>query len=108
MLSLASFGCDGFRERTAWAAADDAFLVIDLNADSARGAGDGLIDQRSELDLSDWGPEGSTDLQALAQATDAAGNLLFDANGDGVLDASETNYGEFLGGQTARLLGIVG
>ena len=86
---------DGFRERTAWAAADDAFLVIDLNADGTRGAGDGQIDQRSELVLSDWGPEGSTDLQALAQATDAAGNLLFDANGDGVLYANDTNYGEF-------------
>ncbi|MHA7887810.1 hypothetical protein [Roseicyclus sp.] len=108
MLSLASFGYDGFRQRTAWAAADDAFLVIDLNADSARGAGDGLIDQRSELDLSDWGPEGSTDLQALAEATDEDGNLLFDTNGEGVLDANDTSYGEFLGGQTARLLGSVG
>ncbi|WP_284262158.1 hypothetical protein [Roseicyclus amphidinii] len=86
---------DGFRERTAWAAADDAFLVIDLNADGTRGAGDGLIDQRSELVLSDWGPEGSTDLQALAEAADEEGNLLFDTNGDGVLDANDTSYGEF-------------
>jgi hypothetical protein len=85
---------DGFRERTAWAAADGAFLVIDLNADGTRGAGDGQIDQRSELVLSDWGPEGSTDLQALAEATDADGNLLFDTNGDGVLDANDTSYGE--------------
>ncbi|WP_284262160.1 hypothetical protein [Roseicyclus amphidinii] len=95
MLSLASFRYDGFRERTAWAAADDGFLVIDLNAYSARGAGDGQIDQRSELMLSDWGPEGATDLQALAEATDAEGNLLFDTNGDGVLDANDTSYGEF-------------
>ncbi|MEE4640112.1 MAG: calcium-binding protein, partial [Wenzhouxiangella sp.] len=86
---------DGFRERTAWAAADDGFLVIDLNADGTRGAGDGQIDQRSELVLSDWGPEGSTDLQALAEATDEDGNLLFDTNGDGVLDANDTSYGEF-------------
>jgi Ca2+-binding RTX toxin-like protein len=86
---------DGFLERTAWAAADDAFLVIDLNADGTRGAGDGQIDQRSELVLSDWGPEGATDLQALAEATDEDGNLLFDTNGDGVLDANDTSYGEF-------------
>ena len=75
MLSLASFGYDGFRERTAWAAADDGFLVIDLNADGTRGAGDGQIDQRSELVLSNWGPEGSNGLQPLADATDAEGNL---------------------------------
>ena len=95
MLSLASFDCDGFRQRTAWAAADDGFLVIDLNADGTRGAGDGQIDQRSELVLSDWGPEGATDLQVLAEATDEEGNLLLGSNGDGVLYANDTNYGEF-------------
>ena len=42
---------DGFVEKTAWAAADDGFLVIDLNADGTRGAGDG-----SKLkSLADWG-----------------------------------------------------
>jgi hypothetical protein len=66
-----------------------------VNADGTRGAGDGLIDQRSELVLSDWGPEGATDLQALAEATDEDGNLLFDTNGHGVLDANDTSYGEF-------------
>jgi hypothetical protein len=97
MLYLAGFDHDGggLRERAARAAADDGFLVIVLNADGTRGAGDGLIDQRSELVLSDWGPEGSTDLQALAEAVDEDGNLLFDTNGDGVLDANDTSYGEF-------------
>jgi hypothetical protein len=64
MLCLASFGYDGFRERTAWAAADDGFLVIDLNADGTRGAGDGLIDQRSELVLSEWGLKGRNCVRA--------------------------------------------
>ncbi len=40
---------DGFVEKTAWAAADDGFLVIDLNADGTRGAGDGVIDQGAEI-----------------------------------------------------------
>jgi hypothetical protein len=88
-------GEDAFWERTAWAAEDEAFLVLDLNADGTRGAGDGQIDQRSELVLSDWGPEGATDMQALAKATDEAGNLLFDTNGNCVLDADDTSYGEF-------------
>jgi len=56
---------DGFREPTAWVAPGDGFLVIDLNADGTRGAGDGKIDQARELVLSMWGPAGSTDLQAV-------------------------------------------
>jgi hypothetical protein len=56
---------DGFREPTAWVAPGDGFLVIDLNADGTRGAGDGKIDQARELVLSMWGPAGSTDLQAI-------------------------------------------
>ena len=86
---------DGYLERTAWAAADDGFLVIDLNADGSRGAGDGDINQREELVLSSWAAEGSTDLQALAEATDDNGNLLFDTNGDGVLSAADTSFDEF-------------
>jgi len=56
---------DGFREPTAWVAPGDGILVIDLNADGTRGAGDGKIDQAKELVLSMWGPAGSTDLQAV-------------------------------------------
>jgi len=58
---------DGFAEKTSWAAADDGFLVLDLNADGTRGAGDGVIDQSNELALSLWGEDGDTDLQALAR-----------------------------------------
>ena len=86
---------NGFRQPTAWVAPSDGFLVIDLNADGTRGAGDGKIDQAKELVLSQWGPAGSTDLQALAQATDAAGNKIFDTNGDGLLTAADTSFGEF-------------
>ncbi len=50
---------DGFLEQTSWASADDGFLVIDLNADGTRGAGDGVIDQSNELVLSSLGLEGA-------------------------------------------------
>ncbi|MGB0497779.1 MAG: PA14 domain-containing protein [Rubricella sp.] len=86
---------DGYRELTSWASPDDGFLVIDLAADGSIGAGDGVIDQARELVLSLWGPDGATDLQALAQATDDLGNLIFDSNGDGVLDAQDQHWASF-------------
>ena len=85
---------DGFREPTAWAAPEDGFLVIDLEADGTRGAGDGKIDQAKELAFAQWAEAGATDLQALAEARDADGNLVFDTNGDGVLDANDTSWSE--------------
>ena len=39
---------DGYLERTDWVSQDDAFLVLDLNADGTRGAGDGQINQTEE------------------------------------------------------------
>lgn len=89
------FDGDGYRERTAWVAPDDGLLVIDLNADGTRGAGDGKIDQTKEVVLAAWGAAGSTDLQALAEARDDAGNLIFDTNGDGQLTAADASYAEF-------------
>ena len=83
---------DGYLESGNWAAADDGFLVVDLEADGTIGAngGDGVIDQGREIAFSQWAPdEEFTDLQALAEATDADGNLIFDSNGDGVLDAND-------------------
>ncbi len=82
---------DGYLENSTWAAADDGFLVIDLDADGtiSESGGDGIIDQAAELAFSVWAAEEATDLQALAEATDAEGNLIFDSNGDGVLDASD-------------------
>ena len=85
---------DGYLEQTAWAAADDGFLVIDLNADGSRGAGDGVIDQTRELVFSLWGEDGDTDLQALATATDENAALIFDSNGDGILDSNDTVWSE--------------
>lgn len=82
---------DGFRESGNWAAADDGFLVVDLEADGTIGTngGDGIIDQGREIAFSQWSDTEMTDLQALAEATDADGNLIFDSNGDGVLDAND-------------------
>ncbi len=83
---------DGFREQTSWAAPDDGLLVIDLEADGTISAtgGDGDISQAQEVVFASWAAEGSTDLQALAEATDADGNLIFDSNGDGVMDSNDT------------------
>ncbi|MEM7241515.1 MAG: hypothetical protein AAF429_04965 [Pseudomonadota bacterium] len=86
---------DGFMEQTAWAAADDGFLTIDLNADGTIGDGDGVIDQTLELSFAMWGGDGMTDLQALAEATDAEGNKIFDTNSDGVLDDQDDHWSSF-------------
>ena len=82
---------DGFLESGNWAAADDGFLVIDLEADGSIGTngGDGVINLGREIAFSQWADTDMTDLQALAEATDADGNLIFDSNGDGVLDAND-------------------
>ncbi len=77
---------DGYIERSTWAAADDGFLVLDLNADGSRGVGDGKIDQARELAFSLWGNASDTDLQALGRA--------FDLNRDGVLNASDAVWSE--------------
>lgn len=84
---------DGYLESGNWAAADDGFLVIDLEADGSIGTngGDGVIDQGREIAFSQWAPdEEFTDLQALAEAKDANGNLIFDSNGDGVLNNQDS------------------
>lgn len=85
---------DGYRERTAWANPDDGMLVIDLRSDGRFGP-DGKIDQTKEVILSEWGPKGATDLQALAQAKDAKGRRIFDTNGDKRLDKKDARWDEF-------------
>ena len=82
---------DGYLERTSWAAADDGFLVIDLDADGeiSSTGGDGVIDRADELVFSRWGTPGMTDLQALAEARDADGNRIFDTDGDGALTSAD-------------------
>ncbi len=77
------------------AAAQDALLVPDLNADGSRGAGDGKIDQAKEVVLSLWGDAGRVDMEALAKARDASGNRAFVTNGDGKLTAADTAWREF-------------
>jgi hypothetical protein len=77
---------DGYLEQATWAAADDGFLVLDLNADGSRGGGDGRIDQAREIAFSLWGNASDTDLQALGRA--------FDLNRDGVLNASDAVWSE--------------
>jgi hypothetical protein len=64
---------DGFRERVGWAAPQDAFLVLDLNAGGTRGAGDGRIDQAKELVLSLWGDAGKHKARATGVRWPAAG-----------------------------------
>lgn len=75
---------DGYLERTAWVASDDAFLVVDVGAD-------GLIDQAREIAFTEWldpaEREGHTDLSALAE--------VFDSNDDGVFDAEDDRWDEF-------------
>ncbi|MEP5758397.1 MAG: hypothetical protein ABJ327_03600, partial [Litoreibacter sp.] len=86
---------DGYKENSSWAAADDGFLVIDLEANGTFGNGDGKIDQARELAFALWGMDGATDLQALAQAKDGNGNRIFDTNGDGRLTSADTHWSSF-------------
>ncbi|MEO0358127.1 MAG: hypothetical protein AAF386_07495, partial [Pseudomonadota bacterium] len=84
---------DGFREGITWAAADDGILAIDLADDGTiDGAGDGLINQADEIAFANWGTDGMTDMEALAHATDANGNAIFDSNQDGHLNAQDQHW----------------
>ncbi|APX16080.1 hypothetical protein BWR17_09660 [Phaeobacter inhibens] len=88
---------DGYHEQTSWASADDGFLVIDLNVDGTRGAGDGIIDQAKEMVWGDWfGTVNSTDLQVL----NALEQLDGWGNGDGILDSQDSVWGNCGSGKT--------
>ena len=78
---------DGFAENTAWAGADDGILAIDLGADGAFG-GDGKIDQTNEIQFGNWSADAQTDLEGL--------RLAFDSNNDGVLDAQDEHFSDFV------------
>ncbi|MGR3609907.1 MAG: hypothetical protein ACU0BN_13765 [Sulfitobacter sp.] len=80
---------DGFLEPVSWVSPDDGFLVVDLNSDHTRGAGDGKIDSALELAFSAWTTSGMTDLEALAKAVDVDGNRIFDTDGNGVLNSND-------------------
>ncbi len=102
------FDDDGYVETGSWVSSDDGLLVVDLNADGSFGVGDGEINQALEYAFSLWSEEGMTDLQALAEARDANGNLIFDSNGDGVLNSSDALWSSFRIWQDLDQNGIVG
>jgi hypothetical protein len=89
-----------------FAAAQDALPVLDLNANGTRGAGDGRIDQAKEVVLSLWGDADRADIEAVAKARDASGNLAFDNNGDGKLTAADAAWREFRVWQDADQDGV--
>jgi hypothetical protein len=89
-----------------FAAAQDALPGLDLNADGTRGAGDGRIDQAKEVVLLLWGDAGRADMEALAKARGATGQLIFDTNGDGKLTAADAAWGEFRVWQDADQDGV--
>ncbi|WP_420546824.1 Ig-like domain-containing protein [Curvivirga sp.] len=66
---------DGQKENMGWVSPDDGFLVVDLD-------GDGTVNAPEELAFALSTEEDDTDLEAL--------EAVYDVNGDGVLDASDT------------------
>ena len=70
---------DGYRERMAWAPADDGFLAYDKD-------GDGIISAHDELSFVSYVEGARTDLEGLA---------YFDTNDDGVLDAQDAEWSKF-------------
>ena len=70
---------DGYRERMAWASADDGFLAYDKN-------GDGAISEHDELSFVSYVEGAQTDLEGLAH---------FDTNGNGQLDSGDAEWSKF-------------
>lgn len=79
---------DGIAETTAWVGADDGLLAIDKN-------GDGKVNNGAELV---FGGAGLSDLQGLA--------ATYDSNGDGKLDAADTDFAKFGIWQDANSNGV--
>ncbi len=100
---------DGIRERTAWAAADDALLARDVD-------GDGVITSAVELFGSGETYSGGSPTPFIEDETLLVGPLaleqrygsgfdklgLLDDNGDGVIDANDSAFGELLVWQDAN------
>ncbi len=70
---------DGYRERMAWAAADDGFLAYDKD-------GDGVIAAHDELSFVSYVPGAQTDLEGLRH---------FDTDGDGRLGPDDAEWAKF-------------
>ncbi|AWW75330.1 hypothetical protein CD351_12915 [Erythrobacter sp. KY5] len=81
---------DGIADRTGWVAADDALLALDRN-------GNGIIDDSSEISFADDLENALTDLEGLR---------AFDTNQNGLLDAGDERFAEFLVWQDANQNGI--
>jgi hypothetical protein len=56
--------------------------------------------------LSLWGDAGRADMEAVAKARDANGQLMFDSNGDGKLTAADAAWGGFRVWQDADQDGV--
>ncbi|MCY4501995.1 MAG: hypothetical protein OXE57_10585, partial [Alphaproteobacteria bacterium] len=70
---------DGYRERMAWAAADDGFLTYDKDSD-------GRIAEHDELSFVSYVEGARTDLEGLRH---------FDSDGDGLLDPDDADWAMF-------------
>ncbi|MDE0408366.1 MAG: hypothetical protein OXN81_10950, partial [Alphaproteobacteria bacterium] len=70
---------DGYRERMAWASADDGFLAYDKD-------GDGRIAAHDELSFVSYVEGARTDLEGLRH---------FDTDGDGLLDPDDAEWSQF-------------
>ena len=70
---------DGYRERMAWASADDGFLAYDKDSD-------GAISEHDELSFVSYVDGARTDLEGLAH---------FDTNGNGQLDSGDAEWSKF-------------
>lgn len=71
---------DGKDHRTAWAGAGDGILVRDAG-------NDGIIDQKKEVDFTEWDSTAKSDMEAL--------RAKFDTDGDGALDGDDDDWALF-------------
>ncbi|TSA38063.1 MAG: hypothetical protein D4R63_11830, partial [Methylococcaceae bacterium] len=85
------FNNDNIPDKTAWVAADDGILAIDINADD-------LITQRAEIVFTDYAPEAKSDMEAL--------QLAFDSNHDDKLTADDAHWQEFGIWQDSNVNGV--
>jgi Ca2+-binding RTX toxin-like protein len=81
---------DGIRDHTAWISGGQAFLALDRNRN-------GSIDNGAEISFLNDLPGATTDLEGLA---------AYDSNKDGIFDARDARFGEFLVWQDRNENGI--
>jgi len=70
----------GYEHRTAWAAAGNGVLALDLY-------GDGKLHQKNQYAFTEWDPTATSDLQALKD--------VFDTNHNGKIDVGDANWSQF-------------